>query len=324
MSQNSVSHLVLVMGLSGAGKSSALKYLEDIGFHWTDNLPLSLIPTYIEHFNSKNKQDDRSSWFASEHGEKKPTIVRVAIGVHWRDHGSLAKFQDSYQNLSAMVDNMELLFMEASLETLISRYRETRRRHPLVKNSTVQETISLEMQYFEPIRAMADLVIETSRTTVPQLKDRLEQLFQEDNYGRPDYKRANGSVLTIFLRSFGFKFGVNTDADMVLDGRFLPNPYYNPDLRHLNGCDPAIISFLKKDGEALEFLDQLQSLFDYLLPHYQKEKKRYFTIDIGCTGGRHRSVFLVEQLTKRLRHQGFRVLMRHRDLDRETTRLEIE
>ena len=156
----------------------------------------------------------------------------------------------------------------------------------------------------EPVRALADLILDTSKTTVPELKDRLDQLYQ-------DQLDAN---LLIIIRSFGFKFGVNTDADMVLDGRFLPNPFYDPELRPCSGLDEPVVRFLEKDGEALVFLDRLQPLFDYLIPRYRKEKKRYFTIDIGCTGGHHRSVYLVERLARRLQELGFQVLIRHRDL----------
>lgn len=313
-----IDHLVLLTGLSGAGKSCALNYLEDIGFCWTDNLPLPLISTYLSHFLHKKREGDvlEAPLKRAEGGEV-PT--RVAMGLHFRDRACLESFQSVYQKLSGVAERTELLFMEANFDTLISRYRETRRRHPMAKGHTVQEAIFLEMQALEPIRAMADLIIGTSQTTIPQLKDRLDQLFQENTYDGPD-----ASTMTIFIRSFGFKFGVSTDADMVLDGRFLPNPYYDPELRPFNGCDEPIIRFLEKDGEALDFLHRLQSMFDYLIPRYQREKKLYFTIDIGCTGGQHRSVFLVEQLTKRLRHQGFRVLMRHRDLDRGIPQLETE
>ena len=236
---------MLVTGLSGAGKSNTLKFLEDIGFYWTDNLPLSLVPTYLNYFN-KNEPDGIFSCASMAYETERSTIVRVAIGVHLRDHDSLALFQSCYQTLSAMVDHMELLFIEANLDTLVSRYRETRRRHPLEKERTVQETIALERQYLEPIRAMADLVIETSRTTVPQLKDRLEQLFQEDLSEKPDHKKLHKANLTIFIRSFGFKYGVNTDVDMVLDGRFLPNPHYDLALRPFRGCDTPIIHVLEK------------------------------------------------------------------------------
>ncbi|MEO5352625.1 MAG: RNase adapter RapZ [Magnetococcus sp. XQGC-1] len=289
-----IRHLVLVTGLSGAGKSIALKYLEDMGFYWTDNLPLPLVAAYLAHLTMEH-----------------PATFRVAVGIHLREPGCLTAFHAYYQQLSAMADHVEMLFLEASPETLVNRYQETRRRHPLASQQTVREAIVSELHMLEPVRAMADLVIDTSRTTIPQLKDRLDQLFQD----LPSAQESDAE-LTIFIRSFGFKYGANTDADMVLDGRFLPNPYYDPALRPFSGREEPVIRFLEKEGEALAFLDRLQSLFDYLLPRYQREKKRYFTVDIGCTGGFHRSVFLVEQLSKRLRQQGFFVLVRHRDMHR--------
>ncbi len=285
-----IDHLVIVAGLSGAGKSSALKFLEDLGYYWVDNLPLQLIPTYIEYF-----------------AQEGVPFHRVAIGIHIRSQGCLEPFQTCYRRLDDLVGRLDLIFLESSIDRVVGRYRETRRRHPLARNRTVREAIILEMAEMESVRAMADLVIDTTQMTVPQLKDRLDSLFQET----PE------SDLLVFIRSFGFKFGVSTDADMVLDGRFLSNPYYDPELRPLSGRDEPIIRFLEKDGEALVFLDRLQSLFDYLIPRYRKEKKRYFTIDIGCTGGRHRSVFLVERLSDRLTRLGFKVLIRHRDLNRE-------
>lgn len=315
MSVDRVLHLVLVTGLSGAGKSSTLKYLEDIGFHWTDNLPLPLIPAYLDRF----RQEQQESTLKEPAKDNKRIVTRLAIGVHLRDRHCLTSFHHCCQELSAMLDRMELVFLEANVDTLVSRYRETRRRHPWAQACTVREAISLEMPYLEPIRAMADLIIETSRMTIPQLKEYLDQLFQEDRGKELDCTSVNDASLTVFLRSFGFKFGVSTDADMVLDGRFLPNPYYDPALRPFRGCDEPVVHFLEKDGEALDFLNRLQSLFDYLIPRYKREKKRYFTVDIGCTGGHHRSVFLVEQLGKRLSQQGFRVLMRHRDIDRESS-----
>ncbi|MBF0096948.1 MAG: RNase adapter RapZ [Magnetococcales bacterium] len=290
-----IGHLVLVTGLSGAGKSIALKYLEDLGFFWTDNLPISLIPAYLDHLRSGG------------HG-----VLRVAVGIHLREGESLQRFPSDYRRVASLAEHSEILFFEAGPDTLVNRYQETRRRHPLAQECTVREAILLERQALEPVRAMADLVIDTSRSSTPQLKERLAQLFQEMLV-----ERRQIGELTIFIRSFGFKFGANTDADMVLDGRFLPNPYYDPELRPYNGREEPVMRFLERDGEALAFLERLQSLFDYLIPRYQKEKKRYFTVDIGCTGGYHRSVFLVEQLTQRLRQQGFMVLMRHRDLYRD-------
>ena len=289
-----IDHLILLTGFSGAGKSNALKYLEDIGFFWVDNLPDPLIPQFVDHII-----------------DSKSGISRVAIGIHLRNQESLSSFQACYEEIRQKAVRFEMVFFEANFEVLISRYRETRRRHPLVRDHTVKEAIVMEMGDLEPIRAMADIVIDTSQMTIPNLKEHLNRLFQH----------SASSDLMVFIRSFGFKFGSNSDADMVLDARFLPNPFYDVSLRSSCGKDPEIIHFLEEDGEALIFLDHLEKLFEYLLPRYKREKKRYFTLDIGCTGGRHRSVYLVESLAKRLQEDSYQVIIRHRDLDRESPRL---
>ncbi len=297
-----IRHLVFVTGFSGSGKSTALKYLEDLGFAWVDNLPIPLLGGFLDHL--------------VQEGSAGP---RVAVGLHVR-HDDVSQ-ETPWQTLAACrfqsVPGMtldhagmrqETLFLEASLPCLIRRYRETRRRHPFAIDRTVRESIELESKALEPVRAIADIIIDTSAMTVPQLKDRLDLLFQEGT--TPD----SPLDLVIFIRSFGFKYGTNTDADIVLDGRFLANPYYDPDLRSLSGLDAPVQLFLEKSQEVSEFLDRLQNLFDYLVPRYRREKKRYLTVDIGCTGGQHRSVYLVERLASRLRSSGFRVLSRHRDL----------
>ncbi|MBF0135118.1 MAG: RNase adapter RapZ [Magnetococcus sp. DMHC-1] len=286
-----LAHIVLVTGLSGAGRSSALKYLEDLGFSWVDNLPMAKIPLYLDHLTPTERQ----------------RCQRLAIGVHMRDDQECPlHFRACLDQIRQRVIRLETLFLESNGQVLIRRYRETRRRHPLASNCTVQEAVALDIERLGEVRALSDLIIDTSLLTIPQLKDRLHNLFQTT---------TDPLDPLVFIRSFGFKYGSNTDADMVLDGRFLANPHYDPNLRPLSGLDPEVRGFLEKDGEALEFLARLQSLFDYLLPRYGKEKKRYFTVDIGCTGGRHRSVYLADTLGKRLQQQGYRVLVRHRDLE---------
>jgi RNase adapter protein RapZ len=286
-----IDHLVLLTGISGAGKSSALKYLEDIGFLWVDNLPIQLIPQFIDQIIAEGVGTSR-----------------VAIGLHMRNQESLTLFHSFYSGISQKAARFEMVFFEADFSVLTSRFQETRRRHPLVRDHTVQEAITMEMADLEPIRAMADIVVDTSRMTIPNLKENLNQFFLP----------SSGSDLMVFIRSFGFKFGSNSDADMVLDARFLPNPFYDTTLRPYCGRDPQIIKFLEDDGEALSFLAHLTYLFDYLLPRYQREKKRYFTVDIGCTGGRHRSVYLVESLAKELKESGHNVVLRHRDIEKES------
>ncbi|MBF0627093.1 MAG: RNase adapter RapZ [Magnetococcales bacterium] len=281
-----IRHLILVTGLSGAGKSSALKYLEDLGYFWVDNLPFELMPTCLEHFARQGQ-------------------AHLAIGIHVRDRVGVECFQECRQPLFDLAERVETLFLEADTDVLIRRYRETRRRHPLAQELTVSEAVRLESDNLALVRANADMIIDTTAMTVPQLKEHLDQAFHADL----------DADMMIFIRSFGFKHGVSTDADMVLDGRFLLNPHYEEALRHLTGLDEPVVRFLEQDGEALLFLDRLTSLFGYLIPRYQQEKKRYFTVDIGCTGGQHRSVYLVERLAERLIRLGHPVRVRHRDLD---------
>ncbi|OSM01632.1 RNase adapter RapZ [Magnetofaba australis] len=281
--------LVLVTGLSGAGKSVALKYLEDLGFQWVDNPPMELIPQLAE-----------LSVGSGRH---------VAVGVHLREpdpHG-LIHLQELCRERACAGLRVESLYLEANVEMLVTRYRETRRRHPLALGVTVREAVEREIAFQEPLREMADLVVDTSNMTPRELKELLDKLYDHD---------AMGEDLTVFLRSFGFKHGANTDADMVFDGRFLANPHYDPQLRHLSGLDAPVRDFLERDDEAERFLTHMVNLLDYLIPRFRAERKRYLTIDIGCTGGRHRSVYLVERLRDHLNQHGHAALVRHRDLDR--------
>ncbi|MBF0214287.1 MAG: RNase adapter RapZ [Magnetococcales bacterium] len=282
-----IRHLILVTGLSGAGKSSALKYLEDLGYFWVDNLPFELMPHCLQHF-----------------AQSQQNPVHLAIGIHLRDQTGLACFQDCHLQLGHLAERIETVFLEANAEVLIRRYRETRRRHPLAQELTVGEAVRREIEDLGPVRARADMIIDTTSLNIPQLKEHLDQAFHAGMH----------ADLMIFIRSFGFKHGVNTDADMVLDGRFLLNPHYDDSLRHLSGLDEPVVRFLERDGEARLFLERLESLFEYLIPRYRQEKKRYFTVDIGCTGGRHRSVYLVERLAERLARLEYPVRVRHRDL----------
>jgi UPF0042 nucleotide-binding protein len=291
------SHLILVTGLSGAGGSTALKFLEDLGFYYLDHLPVDFL---LGVFDQLRHADDR--------------FDRLAVGIHIPNREQVPVLRTLYAGLPALADRHDVLYLEASADQLVQRYRETRRRHPLAQSITVREAVDKEAQFMAEARAMADLVIDTTHLPVPLLKERLNALVEVE--------RRND--LVVFIRSFGFKYGANTDADMVLDGRFLANPYYDPALRPLSGQDGPVRDFLERDGEALVFLEHLERLFDYLIPRYQREKKRYFTLDIGCTGGRHRSVFLVEALAAQIGKRGFRVHIRHRDKDREAGRRGVD
>ncbi|MEO5378312.1 MAG: RNase adapter RapZ [Magnetococcus sp. DMHC-6] len=287
-----IEHLILLAGMSGAGKSSALKYLEDIGYLWIDNPPLGSIPSLVEDIAERGEEGSR----------------HLAIGIHVRSQICLSSLKSIREGIERLTFRLEMVYIEANFERLVSRYRETRRRHPLADNRTVREAIQLEANYLQDLRQSADFIIDTSDMSIHQLKDRMNKLFQRD---------TNRVDMVLILRSFGFKYGMRTDADMVLDGRFLPNPHYDPALRLLTGLDGPVRNFLDHDGETRIFLDRMHSLFEYLIPCYIAEKKRYFTVDIGCTGGRHRSVYIVECLATLLKGMaGIRVMVQHQDMDR--------
>jgi len=282
---------VIITGLSGAGKSYAIKCLEDLGYFCVDNLPTTLIPTFAE----LCAQSSRG-------------IRKIALGVDVREGEYLVHLQDTLKELRATGHRAEVLFLEAADETLVRRYHETRRRHPLAGEGSVLDGIRAERQALAHLRESADHVIDTSALTVHDLKTRLV-----DAYGGQEALGA----LTVSLISFGFKHGIPYDADLVFDVRFLANPHFVDELRPLDGRQPRVQAFIFGHEESRELLAKLQDLVRFLLPLYQREGKAYLTIAVGCTGGRHRSVTLVEALRGPLTAMGFTPLVRHRDLDRE-------
>jgi UPF0042 nucleotide-binding protein len=282
---------VVITGLSGAGKSYAIKCFEDMGFFCVDNLPTTLIPT-----------------FADLIGRSSHTITRVALGVDVREGEYLTHLLDTLAELRRREHGVEVLFLEASEEALVRRYRETRRRHPLAPEGNVVEGIRAERKALSTMREVADRIVDTSALTVHQLKDLLIEM-----YVAPD-KRPG---LTISLVSFGFKHGVPFDADLVFDVRFLPNPHFVEALRPLDGRDARVREFILAHEDSRELLRRLQDFLGFVLPAYQREGKAYLTVAVGCTGGRHRSVALVEELRSFLERLGLAATVVHRDLDRE-------
>jgi UPF0042 nucleotide-binding protein len=282
---------VVLTGMSGAGKSFAIKCLEDIGFFCVDNLPTTLIPT-----------------FADLVARSQATPPRVALGVDVRAGEYLPHLIEAIDALRARGHRVEVLFLEASDEALVRRYHETRRRHPLSGEGQVLDGIRAERRALSYLREIADRMIDTSALNVHQFKDQLVTL-----YGTPGARIG----LTPALISFGFKHGIPIDADLVFDVRFLPNPHFVPELRPLDGRDARVGEFIFKHEESRELLRRLQHLLDFLLPAYQREGKAYLTIAVGCTGGRHRSVSLVEELRHSLEERGFPPTVVHRDIDRE-------
>ena len=278
--------IVLITGLSGAGRSGVADVLEDLGWFVVDNLPTALIGTIVE-LAAKPTSD----------------IDRLAL-VAGRQH---AEVLSKVGELRADGHDVRVVFLDASTPELVRRYDATRRRHPLADETDgLVESIELERSTLEPVRAAADLVIDTSDLNVHQLKHRIDHAFDT----------PSGSRLQVAVESFGFKHGLPLDADIVMDLRFLPNPHWEPDLRPLTGHDPKVRDFVLETAVGSEFVDRFDDLLALLVPQYQAEGRSYLTVAVGCTGGRHRSVAVAEELAARLRSRGVAVTASHRDLSR--------
>jgi RNase adapter protein RapZ len=281
--------VVIVTGLSGSGKSTAIRVLEDIGCYCIDNLPVVLIPNFLELCRQSTE------------------ISRVALGVDLREREFLRDFPRILDRLQEERLPVEVLFLDASDDALVRRFSETRRPHPLARDGSLTEGIALEREKLLDMRGRASRILDTTALTVHQLRDELLRLFGPG--------RGEGT-LSVSLVSFGYKYGPPKDADVVFDARFLVNPYFVSGLRELDGRDPAVADFVLQRPEAREFLDRIVALLDFTLPLHQREGRAYLTVAVGCTGGRHRSVALVESLGYLLGERGYRVQLRHRDLGR--------
>lgn len=288
---NEKPRFVIITGLSGAGKSFAIKCFEDMGYFCVDNLPTTIIPT-----------------FADLCAQSTRAIRRIALGIDVREGEYLAHLVDTLKELKVRGYPTEVLFLEAGDESLVRRYHETRRRHPLAGEGNVLDGIRAERKAMAHVREIADRIVDSSGLTVHQLKQLLV-----DFYGAT----TSRSSFTVSLVSFGYKHGIPYDSDLVFDVRFLPNPHFAEGLRALDGRDPAVREFVLKHEESRQLLERLKDLLKFLLPFYQREGKAYLTVAIGCTGGRHRSVALVEELRSFLEAQGFPLNVTHRDLHRE-------
>jgi UPF0042 nucleotide-binding protein len=280
--------LIIITGLSGAGKSWTIKCFEDMGYYCVDNLPTTLIPTFAELCTHSTRR-----------------ISRIALGVDIREREYLAPIVEVLSELRAAGHHTEVLFLEASEEALVRRYHETRRRHP-VSSGSLLDGIREEKKLLANLRELADRVIDTSQTTVHELRRRLVELYGE----------AAPTGLSVNLLSFGYKFGVPYEADLVFDCRFLPNPFFVDTLKTQDGRAPAVRRFVLEQPDGHELIARLRDLLAYLLPHYQREGKTYLTVAVGCTGGRHRSVALVEELRESVEAHGVPVNVTHRDVDR--------
>ncbi len=288
-----MSRFIVLTGLSGSGKTQAIRALEDLGYFCVDNLPVALIPTFAE-------------LTLRAGGE----IDRAAVVVDIRERSLLKTFPDTYESLRSMPGvEPRLIFLDASDAALVRRFSETRRPHPLAEHESVSEGIRRERDQLAPIRAMADQIIDTSDMTVHELRHAFMATSRESG-------ATAGPVVT--LLSFGFKHGVPLDADLVFDARFLPNPHFVPELRPHTGRDAPVREFLEQYDDYATFLARVGDLLEFLLPRYAAEGKSYVTVAIGCTGGKHRSVAIAEELKQRMGAiAGIRLRVRHRDIAQE-------
>jgi UPF0042 nucleotide-binding protein len=279
------SNLVIITGMSGSGKASVLKAFEDLGYYCVDNLPIGLIPRFAD--------------LAKQSSE----IEKAALVADIREGEQLKRLPAIVRSLKKQV-NTTVLFLEASDDVLLRRFSETRRPHPLGKDSTVKSALSEERQRLQPIRDLADVVVDSSRFNVHELRAHITSKF------------TGGSTekdILISIVSFGYKTGVPSDVDLVFDVRFLPNPHFVPEFRPLTGRHPQVAKYIRSFPQTQEFINRISELLIYLIPHYIREGKSYLTIAFGCTGGQHRSVMIGEDVKKRLAKAGYRVKVVHRD-----------
>lgn len=285
---------VIVTGMSGAGKSTALNTLEDMGYFCVDNLPIQLIIRFAE----------------IAYGEDND-INDVAIGVDIRSGVYLQQLSECLAQLKKSKYNYEILFLDSNDDVLIKRYKETRRNHPLARTGRVEDGIKQERSQIAFLRKEADYIIDTTSLLTRELKAELDKIFIEN---------AEYSNFIVSIVSFGFKYGIPQDADLVFDVRFLPNPYYDMELRPLTGNDEAIQNFVMQFDEAKEFLNKVTDLMEFLIPNYIKEGKNGLVVGVGCTGGKHRSVTLANGIYKELQSLPYSSRIEHRDIEKDRVR----
>lgn len=282
--------VIIITGLSGSGKSTAARALEDEGFFVVDNLPLALLPKFLA---------------LAEDGVRFTSEVAVVIDIRNRDF--LAGLESTLQAVKASGYQLEIFFFDAADDILLRRYSETRRRHPLTLHEGVSEGIRHERQLLAELRNLATLIIDSTRLTPHELRAKVVQIARGGNGQMP---------LVVKLQSFGFRYGIPPESDLVIDVRFLPNPHFIPELQGQTGLDPLVRDYVLAQPACREFLQHLQGMLGFLLPHYHKEGKSYLTISIGCTGGRHRSVAIVEAILPTLAGEGVALKTTHRDIEK--------
>jgi RNase adapter protein RapZ len=283
-----VSELVILTGISGSGKASALKAFEDLGFYAVDNMPLDLLPAFADLVRQSAE------------------INRAALVVDVREGQPLERFPNILRKIRKVLTTT-VVFLDASDASLVRRFSETRRPHPLGRTNTVMRSIRAERKLLDPLRNLADVSLDTSSYNVHELRAYIQQKFER---GETDKNLLVSSI------SFGYKNGVPLEADLVFDVRFLPNPHFVPEFRHLTGRHSSVAKYIRGFPQTAEFLDRITQLLLFLLPHYIEEGKSYLTVAFGCTGGQHRSVMIAEEVRKRLGKEGYRVKTVHRDIPR--------
>jgi UPF0042 nucleotide-binding protein len=285
---------IVVTGMSGAGKSTTLKFLEDAGFFCVDNLPPALIGKFAEVCYGPDSE-----------------LTKVALGVDVRAGSHFETLFAEIEKLKLIGITMEIVFLESNNEILIKRFKETRRKHPLVDSGRIEDGIDLERGLLEPVKNHADIIIDTTNLLARELKLELTKALNGE-------QKYNNLIITVL--SFGFKYGIPSDSDLVFDVRFIPNPYYKAELRGFTGNDQVVQDFVMQWDVSKDFIDKLEDMIKFLIPNYIQEGKNQLVISIGCTGGKHRSVTLANELTHRLDSDNYSVHSHHRDIEKDSLR----
>ncbi|MBN1277855.1 MAG: RNase adapter RapZ [Deltaproteobacteria bacterium] len=281
--------IIIVTGLSGSGKSTAINALEDAGYFCVDNMPVQLLPKFLE-----LRSGDISE------------VQKLAFGMDLREKRFAQKYEGVFDELRKEGYRLEIIFLESSEEVLIKRYSETRRKHPVCEDGTLLDGIRAEKEQLKGLKKLADKVIDTSSYTVHGLKDLLI---------KHSYEGIDSARMKIEVISFGYKFGIPLEADILIDTRFIPNPFFVPKLKNLDGRDEEVKRFIKKWPETQDFMDKYLSLLDFLIPLYEKEGKAYLTVAVGCTGGKHRSVAIAEEINTHIKMLDRNTGVKHRDIE---------